>query len=264
MSRHSDITMVDRPQDHEVEQQVEPPYSSRFPPREWTFNSVREIDIVWPISQDVRSSIFYSQWKELLGTMTIQVIGGIGENRYVRWVIEPNFYLIAGASAQLKQTLLAAFKRQALPLYVEASRGGPWGEYILNLLHDRRRTEAIYVQRYGYQNHVPCECCERRYIQSDGMTDRRGLWPFSTCVGIPGYANGACANCLFSIQGVRCTFATKGEAGIDRLRGTRNSHARNSRVNPLASPVKFEISGLELQTLTGERIRGQGFRGIAE
>ncbi|KAI1818991.1 hypothetical protein F4861DRAFT_544389 [Xylaria intraflava] len=143
---------------------------------------------------------------DLIESLRIHLLDGYGRDRYVRWTLEDGFWTEAVARPSIMEASKDLNYRKPNILFVEASEGGPWGQYIVDLIKDARRTDAIFVQRYGGINAVSCECCIRRYTRADGAERRRGLWPFHECVSFEEVQQGACANCIWSMNGNACTY----------------------------------------------------------
>jgi hypothetical protein len=108
---------------------------------------------------------------------------------------------------------------QRRPIYMSAVDGGPLGWFMAQIIHDQSKARALLVAAYGNRNTVPCAHCEQHFLgcfQSlpgqdghihDGGMKVHTIWPFFDCVSLPGYADGACANCILGGKGPDCRFA---------------------------------------------------------
>ncbi|KAI1818924.1 hypothetical protein F4861DRAFT_548356 [Xylaria intraflava] len=199
---HSTMSLDDEPIDEM------PDNINCGPSREFSLSGPADVAEAWPVSLRVENRYFGQEWKAILESLRIHLLGGLGANRYVRWTLKDGFWGAIRIRPYL-QRLVRQFDIDDIQpnlLFVEASQGGPWGDYILDILDDQRRSDAVFIQRFGKINAVPCECCERRYRRSDGVDEKRGLWPFHECISFAESNAGACGNCVFSIAGNACTY----------------------------------------------------------
>jgi hypothetical protein len=90
---------------------------------------------------------------------------------------------------------------------------------------------------YGHRNVAPCEQCENRYLSTtqdplDRPDDKviHIMWPFMSCVSLPGYGNGACGSCLYHPGSGVCTYA---------------QYADHPKVKPLRAVRKDSTNGTD-------------------
>ncbi|KAB5514988.1 hypothetical protein GE09DRAFT_1067024 [Coniochaeta sp. 2T2.1] len=91
----------------------------------------------------------------------------------------------------------------------------PLGYFAAMLLARTDRLRALFISAFGNRNAVPCEHCEQMYLYStvrqagDTAGDSEAIhsrYPFVLCISVPGYARGACANCVYHVRS-NCSFS---------------------------------------------------------
>lgn len=97
-------------------------------------------------------------------------------------------------------------------VFVERTNGGPYEKYMSLICSgvDHRRAISLFVAFFGTRNSFPCDCCMRRMSQNFTISTTRGtmpvMIPFFECRSIPEISKGACANCIWHVEGSLCSF----------------------------------------------------------
>ncbi|KAI0508935.1 hypothetical protein F5B22DRAFT_658726 [Xylaria bambusicola] len=205
--------LLSKPEEKKIRERVPfgQPDSSPFPAL--VLDGPDDVKDVWPMKEDVRAMEFSGAWRSAVGALAIDILGGKARGKYVRWRIQKHFFTTVSAWRETVRWAKEAETKnfQARPLLVELSEGAPWGNYVFQILRDKRRASALFIQLFGTQNAVPCRRCERmmREAHLKGYT---GMYPFFPCRSfIPGSALGgnkssACACCSFNLTGHKCSF----------------------------------------------------------
>ncbi|KAI1430499.1 hypothetical protein GGR50DRAFT_698966 [Xylaria sp. CBS 124048] len=231
------------------------PYTNVSRPRAFSLREPQDLATAWPVSPWVAESHFSSQWRGALENMTIEILEGVAQDRYVRWTLSPSFYAAAGANDFLRSWAMSYRRFPQNPIYVEASGAAPWGEYLATLVRDPRHLQGLFIQQFGKPNRVMCRCCERRHVRSGGSDEKRGLWPFWECVSIPSFASGACGNCTYSIQASKCTWHGD-DPKYQWLKASDDRQGTISRVNPQSSPSIATLTAPQTISATERRVCG--------
>jgi len=179
--------------------------------------------------------------------ISIHTLIGRGANQYVAWLLsKPTvkkiminlfiLFLLNEDREFLYKHLQTLMETGANEVFVEKVNGKPYGKYMSNLCRsdDRRRAPALFVAFFGRRNASPCECCLARMSRNfkNGVPV---MVPFFECRSIPGFKKGACANCLYHVEGGSCTF-------------NRDSYI--PAVEAAAAPLNYEFEGAPRSELT--------------
>lgn len=150
---------------------------------------------------------------------------GAPEGLYVEWVTPKNISmqtykdLIQGlcprSSQQFFQTHNGRKELASCSLSVRRDMGVPFGKLMAYLALDTRRGQSLLIAFLGTRNKHPCECCLNRIASNVGIptnanSDRHRVHlmsPYFDCRSIPGYLDGACANCIYHVEGIKCTYS---------------------------------------------------------
>lgn len=158
--------------------------------------------------------------QQMIEDLSIHVIDGPADGLYVRWDLpkDPDDLWAALLDAASRSFYYGSKAQlQAQPVYVEAVNGLPLYQHFARIGSRPGRAFGFFVQAYGRRNLNPCECCERRYLQSYRPCDPDDstsspihlLWPFFECISLAGFQNGRCGNCLYFLEGKKCSFDTE-------------------------------------------------------
>ena len=189
---------------------------------------------------------FNAPWASLLYHFFISNISGPWDIMYKCWTFrtvadQDHFWQTVEADSALKK-FWQGHKEELIPLaqpvYVEWLNGGPLESIAASFSAEIRRRRGFFVQIYGIRNCVPCRPCERNYrrLINRGRTPNNNptdpvhvMSPFYGCISIPGFADGACASCLFRIEGSGCSFhcspTKRLSSRVMELRGSREKDA---------------------------------------
>ena len=217
---------------------------------------------------------FNLRWALLLRSFAMHDIAAPYTNTYMCWILRPNlpasdFWLHPTSSypsiVEHWQTHRSSLERRASPIYVERSKATPFGYHAAKYSGAPRSAEGLYVQTYGVRNQVPCERCERMWLNHSNPGNLSGreveggrthvMTPFFECISIPGYSNGACGGCVFEVQSTRCTYSdirvAEAPSFVSSLRATDvNDDGPLPRILSLTAtpPIEPDFSSTALLT----------------
>ena len=197
---------------------------------------------------------FGDRWRVLFDYIRVWELAGRAAGKYVKWelvlpedqdttqkkIIQTNFWARLGLDKDAFAFWVAnqdMLDQSLRSVFVEEQRGRPLGEYMGLISRDPRRLRGLFVVLYGHRNTAPCEQCENRYLSTTqdplDCPDNRVIhimWPFMSCVSLPGYGCGACGNCLYHPGSGICTYA---------------QYADHPKVKPLRAKRKNSTNGMD-------------------
>lgn len=195
-------------------------------------------------------------WQSLLERIVIYEVGGRAKGLYDEWYFDVHpeeilktwsFLGVDRDTGAFIQDNIEWLKNSVSSAYAVRTHSTPWGGIMGRLAHDRRSLKGLFVQLHGSRNQNPCSCCENRYLRTQVDKDSdlelkdelvHVMDPFFECISLPGYQNGACGNCLYHIEAVKCTFRYNMHPEVQGMKATRRSSGSlpDRRLSPNTCP----------------------------
>lgn len=188
-----------------------------------------ECRVIFNLKKKLPPQAFVYANNQLFNTLQDLIIireyKGAPEGLYVEWVTPGNISrqtykdLIQGlcprTSQQYFQTNIGRDELANCSLSVRRDMGVPFGKLMAYLALDTRRGQSLLIAFLGTRNKHPCECCLNRMASNVGIPTNADsdqhrvhlMSPYFDCRSIPGYLDGACANCIYHVEGVKCTYS---------------------------------------------------------
>ncbi|KAI1758940.1 hypothetical protein GGR53DRAFT_191925 [Hypoxylon sp. FL1150] len=236
-----------QPSSDELLQLVPGPYVSKRPAVSPIDTELSSVVSIWQEKAHVGRTVFDTTHARVLDLFRIDILGGRAEGRYLQWHVNdlPQLWLLLSLQPPYSESVEAYRTIPNYPLYVEIRNGGPGGEFFSRLVKDKRRVRGLFIQMFGYPNEIPCENCERLFMESDTQK-YAGMRPFFGCRSLLQF-KGVCGNCFYHIKDSTCTFR---EAKYCLLIGNPDRDLPlEERLQERWCPARYSLEGDQLREI---------------